>query len=127
MKPNDELISYILDDSMNDIPEFKSQEELETFFGEPVPFSLKDYNTDPEYFWSYLRDWQDNHKFEVIKKDERVCDRYTGTAEVTVIYTLDDKYYSITYTSYIYFNNEFDHPSREVVPVEETIIKYIEV
>lgn len=129
MKPSDNLIFYLVDDEIVNNPVFNSQKEIEEWFGEPVPFTIDDYKHCPECFWNYLEIWKEKHKFKIVTEDWDTCDRYTGTEYVTVIYTLEGKYYSISYYSCIYREDELDtrKPSFEVEPVEKTIIEYVPV
>lgn len=123
---SDSLILFLIDDEV-EIPEFKSQKDIEEFFGEPVPFTLEEYLINEEYFWDYLKTWKSNHDFKIIEESEWCCDRYKGNVEVTVIYLLDNKYYSTTYTSYLQLDDEITIPPKEVKPIKEIITKYIEV
>lgn len=128
MYSKDDLIFYILDDNKGYyIPEFESQEEIEEFFGEPVSFTIGECVRDPAYFWTHIGVWEFKHKFEIVQKSERIYNKDEGTVEITVIYTLDDKYYSVTYIyDVLTSENEFDNPPKEVVPVEEKVIKFID-
>lgn len=126
IKPNDNLIFFLINDDIEDVPEFKSQKDIDDFFGEPVSFTLRDYLLNEESFWKYLETWKSSHKFKIVEESERCYDRYRGTIEVTVIYTLDDKYYSISYNSYLSLDDEISSSSKEVIPVEEKVIKYVE-
>lgn len=125
MKPNDSLIFLLINDTLC-APNFKTQEEIETYFGEKVTFTLEDYFSDEDYFWDYLKSWKSTHNFKIIKESERCYDRYRGTMEITVIYTFNNKYYSISYYSYIDLEDNINSPSKEVVPIEEKVINYIE-
>lgn len=125
---SDSLIFLLIDDTIS-APDFESQEEIEEYFGESVSFTIDDYNYSEQVFWDYLKEWESKHKFEVIQEENTWTDRYTGNEEIKVIYTLDDKYYSIVYSSNLYSEDDLIEFSKEVKPVEEVItrIKYVEV
>lgn len=125
---SDYLIFLLIDDTLW-APDFESQEEIEEYFGEPVPFTLEEYNDEEDVFWNYLKEWEVKHKFKVIQEKCTWTNRYTGNEEIKIIYTLDDKYYSIIYSANLNSEDELVDYSREVKPVEETvtIIKYVEV
>lgn len=125
---SDSLIFLLIDDTIS-TPDFESQEEIEEYFGEPVPFTLDNYNCSEKYFWDYLKEWESKHKFKVIQEENTWTDRYSGSEEIRVIYILDDKYYSIVYNSNPYSEDELAEYSKEVKPIKETITitKYIEV
>lgn len=125
---SDSLIFLLIDDTIS-APDFESQEEIEAYFGESVSFTVDDYNYSEQIFWDYLKEWEVKHKFKVIQEENLITDRYSGNAEMRVIYTLDDKYYSIVYSSNPYTEDELVEGSKEVKPVEEVItrIKYVEV
>lgn len=126
MKPNDSLIFFIVDDEIESMPKFKSQKDIDDFFGEKVTLTLEDCLSNEECFWDYLKSWKSTHNFKIIKESERCYDRYRGTMEITVIYTFDNKYYSISYYSYIALEDNISSPSKEVVPIEEKVINYVE-
>lgn len=125
---SDSLIFLLIDDTVS-TPDFETQEEIEEYFGESVSFTVDDYNYSEQVFWNYLKEWEIRHKFRIIQKENLIADRYSGNAEMKVIYTLDDKYYSIVYSSNPYTEDELAEGSKEVRPVEEVItrIKYVEV
>nr|DAT77727.1 MAG TPA: hypothetical protein [Caudoviricetes sp.] len=125
---SDSLIFLLIDDTIS-APDFESQEEIEEYFGESVSFTIDDYNYSEQIFWDYLKEWESKHKFKVIQEENLITDRYSGNAEMKVIYTLDGKYYSIVYSSNPYSEDELAEGSKEVRPVEEVItrIKYVEV
>ena len=126
---SDSLIFLLIDDTIS-TPDFESQEEIEEYFGEPVSFTLDNYNYSEKYFWDYLKEWESKHKFKVIQEENVWTSKYySGYEEIKVIYTLDDKYYSIVYSSNLYSEDELVENSKEVKPVEEVITrtKYIEV
>lgn len=86
-KPSDSLIFLLIDDTTS-APNFKTQEEIEEYFGEPVSFTLE---------------------------------------EIEVIYSLEDKYYSIIYRSNLYEEDELISESVEVKPIQETVTKFIKI
>lgn len=125
---SDSLIFLLIDDTIC-APDFETQEEIEAYFGEPVSFTIDDYNYSEKVFWDYLEKWESKHKFKIIQEEDLIADRYSGNTETKVIYILDDKYYSIVYSSNPYSEDELAEGSKEVKPVEEVItrIKYVEV
>lgn len=125
---SDSLIFFLVDDDTSS-PDFESQEEIQEYFGESVPFTLEEHNNSEDCFWDYIKEWKNKHKFKIIQTEDVYTDKYSGFTEVRVIYLLDDKYYSITYNSNPYSEDELLEHSKEVKPVEETItiIKYVEV
>lgn len=129
MKQCSESLIFLLIDDTISTPDFESQEEIEEYFGEPVSFTIDNYNYSEQVFWDYLKEWESKHKFKVIQKENVWTSRYSGYKEIKVIYTLDDRYYSIVYSSNLYSEDELVEGSREVKPVEEVItrIKYVEV
>lgn len=58
------------DGDTTSIPDFKTQEEIEEYFGEPISFTLDEYNYSEDYFWKYLEKWESIHKFKIIQGDE---------------------------------------------------------
>lgn len=125
-KPSDSLIFLLIDDTTS-APDFKTQEEIEEYFGESVSFTLDEYNYSEDYFWKYLEKWESIHKFKIIQGDEVWFDRYTGSVEIEVVYSLEDKYYSIIYRSNLYEEDELISESVEVKPIQETVTKFVKI
>lgn len=116
-KCSDSLIFLLIDDTISS-PDFESQEEIEELFGEPVPFTLKEYYENEDCFWDYLRSWRVKHKFQIIDKSDEHC---IGYEKIGVIYLLDDKYYYIVYSLDLYGENKLLSSSIEVMPIEKVV------
>lgn len=125
---SDSLIFLLIDDTI-EFPKFDSQKAIEELFGESIPFTFEEYDQNDECFWNYLEKWESIHRFKVIQVYYGMYDKYNGSVEIIVIYSLDDKYYSISYMYYPDSENVLRTNSKEVKPVEKTvtIIKYVEV
>lgn len=101
--------------------EFNSQEELEEYFGEPVSVNFED--EDKIYY--YIENWKKDHKFSIIDYHTDSYDLYSMEAIIDVVFTLDEKFYRLSYKEFYEWKNELYEGPYEVIPKEETITTYI--
>lgn len=115
-------IDLVITNEWYEFPDFNSQEELNGYVGEEVPVKFN----DKDGIQNFVSKWEKDHKFSIIRN---TIDYYNLEAMYVireVIFTIDEKYYRLFYKESCAYENSLYKEPIEVVPVEETIIKYVE-